>query len=86
MGCRIKHKLRCSRYGGGGGIRHSSYSIPEAEFMNMNMNTKLSFLSINFRVIRLEISIYNVYITNQFQTTFAQGGRESKSVSRGDCE
>jgi hypothetical protein len=24
-------------------------------------------------VLRLEVSVYNVYITNQFQTTFAQG-------------
>ncbi len=30
---------------------------------------------------------YNVYITNQFQTTFAQrGGGGVKSVRRGDCE
>jgi hypothetical protein len=26
------------------------------------------------RVLRLEVSVYNVYITNQFQSTFAQGG------------
>jgi hypothetical protein len=26
------------------------------------------------RVLRLEVSVYNVYIKNQFQTTFAQGG------------
>jgi hypothetical protein len=25
------------------------------------------------RVLRLEVSVYNVYITSQFQTTFAQG-------------
>jgi hypothetical protein len=33
-------------------------------------------------------SKYDVYITNQFQTTFAQikGGRGLKSVGRGDCE
>jgi hypothetical protein len=30
--------------------------------------------------------MYNVYITNQFQTTSAQGGRGVKSVSRFDCE
>ncbi len=29
-------------------------------------------------------SVYNVYITNKFYTTFAQGGGV-KSVSRGDC-
>ncbi len=26
------------------------------------------------KVLRLEVSIYNVYMTNQFQTTFAWGG------------
>jgi hypothetical protein len=25
------------------------------------------------RVLRLEVSVYNVYMTNQFQTTFAPG-------------
>ncbi len=33
----------------------------------------------------LEVSVYNFYIANQFQTTFAKGGR-SKSVSLGDSE
>jgi hypothetical protein len=32
------------------------------------------------------VSEYNVYNTNQFQTTFAEGGRGVKSISRGDCE
>jgi hypothetical protein len=32
------------------------------------------FLGIILRVLRVEISIYNVYITYQFQTTFAQHG------------
>jgi hypothetical protein len=40
----------------------------------------LRFLDIILRVLRLEVSIYNVYITNKFQTTFAQGGRGVKSV------
>jgi hypothetical protein len=26
----------------------------------------------NLRVLRLDVSVYNVYITNQFQTTFAR--------------
>jgi hypothetical protein len=30
--------------------------------------------------------MYNVYMTIQFQITFAQGGEEVKFVSRGDCE
>jgi hypothetical protein len=33
-----------------------------------------------------KVSVYNVYITNQFQPTFAQGGGGVKSISRGDCE
>jgi hypothetical protein len=41
---------------------------PEAEFM------KVQFLGIILRIVRLEVSIYDVYITNQFQTTFAHGG------------
>jgi hypothetical protein len=28
----------------------------------------------NLERLRLEVSVYNVYIKNQFQTTFAQGG------------
>ncbi len=36
----------------------------------------LRFLGIILRVLRLEASVYNVYITNQFQT----------AVSTGDCE
>jgi hypothetical protein len=47
----------------------------------------LRFLGIFLRVLRLEVSIHNVYITNQFQTTFAQRGRgEVKFVCIGDCE
>jgi hypothetical protein len=34
----------------------------------------LRFLGIILRVLRLEASVYNVYITNQFQTTVDQGG------------
>jgi hypothetical protein len=49
-----------------------------------------SFLGIILRVLRLEVSVSNVYITNQFQPTFAQGGVGEgggvKSVIRGDCD
>jgi hypothetical protein len=38
----------------------------------------LRLLDIILRVHRLEVSVYNVYITNQFQTTFAQGAVGSK--------
>jgi hypothetical protein len=33
-------------------------------------------MGIILRVLRLEVSVNNVYITNQFQTTFAQGSGE----------
>jgi hypothetical protein len=43
----------------------------------------LMFLSIILRFLGLEISINYVYIANQFQTSFAQGGVGGvKSVSR----
>jgi len=45
----------------------------------------LRFLGIILRVLRLEVSVFNVYITNQFQTTLAQG-EGIKSVRRGDFE
>ncbi len=38
----------------------------------------LRFLGIILRIHRLEVSIYNVCLTNQFQTTFAQEGRGSE--------
>jgi hypothetical protein len=40
-----------------------------------------------FRVLKLAVFLNIVYITNQFQTTFAQGRRGGvKSISRGDCD
>jgi hypothetical protein len=46
----------------------------EAEFINVKRTISLRFLGIILRVLRLEVSVYNVYITNSFQTTFARGG------------
>jgi hypothetical protein len=41
----------------------------------------LRFPDIILRVLRLEVSLYSVYITNQFQTTTsAQGGWGVKSL------
>jgi hypothetical protein len=43
----------------------------------------------NLIVLRLEVSVYNIFITNQFQTTFARGcggGGGSNIRSRTDCE
>jgi hypothetical protein len=39
----------------------------------INADLQPWFLGIILRVIRLEVSIYNVYIPNQFQAIFAQG-------------
>jgi hypothetical protein len=41
----------------------------EVEFMNVEMR----FLGIIMRVLRLEVSAYNVYITSPFKTTFDGG-------------
>ncbi len=47
----------------------------------------LRFLAIILIVLRVEVFVYNVYISNQFQATFAWWGRGGeKSVSIGDCE
>jgi hypothetical protein len=40
---------------------------PEAELMNVEVSGH------NLETFRLEVSVYNVYTTNQFQTPFAQG-------------
>jgi hypothetical protein len=37
-------------------------------------------------LVRFEVSLYNLYITNKFQTTFTQEGGEVKSVNRGVYE
>ncbi len=42
----------------------------------------LRFLGIILRVLRLEVSVYNVYITNQSQTTFAVWGGGGSKISQ----
>ena len=65
-------------------IAHS-YSFSRSR--NLERTISLRFLGIILRVLRLKVFVYNVDITNQFQTTFAQrGGGGVKSVSRGNCE
>jgi hypothetical protein len=44
----------------------------------------LRFLGIILRALRFEVSVYNVYITNHFQTTFAHWKGGVKYVSRGE--
>jgi hypothetical protein len=63
------------------------YDLCRSRIHERTISSRL--LDIILRVLRLEVSVYNVYITNRFQTTFAQGeggGGVVKSVSRGDCE
>ncbi len=45
----------------------------------------LGFPGIVISVLRLKVSVYNVIITTQCQTTFALGRGGVKSVCRGDC-
>jgi len=46
------------------------------------------FLGIILRVLILEVSVYNVYVTNQsnYFCLMEGGGEEVKPVSRNDCE
>jgi hypothetical protein len=64
-----------------------STAAAEAKFMNVH-SISLSFLGIILSVLRFEISVYSVYNTSQFKTTFAGGGGGGvkKAVSRGDSE
>jgi hypothetical protein len=51
------------------GIEHS----PRLSWSRIHERTiSLRFIGIILRVLRLEVSVCNVYITNQFQTTFDQ--------------
>ncbi len=66
----------------GGYITQGWCDCTEAEFMNVQFHW--GFLGLILRVLRLEVSLHSVYIINQFQTTFAQGGGGGvKSVIRG---
>ena len=47
---------------------HSFIENTEAEFINVLFSLK--FLGIILRVLRLEVSVYNVYITNQINPLF----------------
>jgi hypothetical protein len=46
--------------------------------MNVHYNF-IEFLGIILTVLRLEVSVYYVYITNPFPTTFALGEKEENS-------
>jgi hypothetical protein len=57
-----------------GSLSFSNCSVSNGSHIH-ECTISLKFLGTSFRVLRLEVSVNNVYITNQFQTTFAQGGR-----------
>jgi hypothetical protein len=42
----------------------------------------LRFLGLILRCLRLEVSVYSVYISNQFQTTFAQGEVGGRKIGK----
>ncbi len=74
--CRVKkQKERFSR---------TYLAEQEAEFMNIQFHWGLWAYSWDFQTWGFHV-LYKVYITNQFQTIFAQG-RGVKFVSRDDCE
>jgi hypothetical protein len=55
-------------------LRHENHLSCAAGSRIHERTIRLRLLGIILRVItRLEVSVYNVYITNQFQTNFAQG-------------
>jgi hypothetical protein len=65
--------------------QHHNVRYTEAEFMNVQFRWGFGASSWEFSDLMFPYT-YNVYITNQFKTTFAQGGWGVKSVSRGDYE
>ncbi len=62
----------------------SNGSAPE--FINVQFRKFVMVFGLNLESSQTWGSVYNVYITTRFQTTFAQRGVGIKSVSRGDCD
>ena len=50
---------------------HPSSPAPRSQIHECTIS--LMFLGIILRLLRLKVSLYNVYISNQFQTTFEGG-------------
>ncbi len=54
-------------------VKYTPFRInKEAEFTKRTISFR--FLGIILRVLRLEVSVYNVFTTNELQTTFARRG------------
>jgi hypothetical protein len=61
-----------------GGITSVKYSKYRSHTHEQTIS--LRFLGIILRVLRLEVSKYNIYITNKFQATLAHGEGGVKST------
>jgi hypothetical protein len=62
-------------------VRREEHPPPTPTRSQIHERTiSLGFLGMILRVLRLELSVYNVYISNQFQPTFAQGVGGVKSI------
>jgi hypothetical protein len=69
----------------------SKNTTPEAEFSDVPSRSQITehtillrFLGIILRVLRPEVSIFNVYIKTQFQTNFAQKGGGGEKFGGGE--
>ena len=61
------------------GGREANYKKVRQTISRIHERTiSLRFLDIHNLVLRLEVSIYNVYITNQFQSTKLQKFKEGR--------
>ncbi len=65
-------------------VKYTILKLEKIPFYSRNRiherTISLRFLGIILKVLRLEVSLYNVYITKQFQSFFAQGVEGGKSV------
>ncbi len=58
---------------------HLHHSLVSSSLSNLSLGPGFEPISIVLRVLRLKVSVHNVYITKQFQTTFAQGEGGAKN-------
>ncbi len=71
-------------WGGGEGGLRSTFRVSRSRIHERRISLRFLGIILRLRVLRLEVSAYNVYITNPFQPTFAQRGEGIKSFSRGE--
>ncbi len=85
---KIAKTKHCSVTGWEKELRHRALQVSDKNFHSWSRThertVSLRFLGIILKVLRLEVSVYNVHITNQFQAALLQMGK--KIPSRGDCK